>query len=219
VSSRTVVAIDGPAASGKSSTAQTVAERLGYLHVDSGSLYRAATAAALRINPNVASWTEASVLEAARKVSLLPARTSFYPAIDGKSAEEEIRGPGVTKNVSLVAKMPRVRAWVNERVREAATNHDVVVDGRDMGSFVFPEARIKIFLTADAETRARRRLLQRGAATDAQALLLETRAINERDQRDAEQTQPAPDAILIDSTDLSQAEQVDRIVALALHAS
>jgi len=219
VSSRTVVAIDGPAASGKSSTAQTVAERLGYLHVDSGSLYRAATAAALRINPNVASWTEASVLEAARKVSLLPARTSFYPAIDGKSAEEEIRGPGVTKNVSLVAKMPRVRAWVNERVREAATNHDVVVDGRDMGSFVFPEARIKIFLTADAETRAMRRLLQRGAATDAQALLLETRAINERDQRDAEQTQPAPDAILIDSTDLSQAEQVDRIVALALHAS
>ena len=219
MSSRTVVAIDGPAASGKSSTAQTVAERLGYLHVDSGSLYRAATAAALRINPNVASWTEASVLEAARKVSLLPARTSFYPAIDGKSAEEEIRGPGVTKNVSLVAKMPRVRAWVNERVREAATNHDVVVDGRDMGSFVFPEARIKIFLTADAETRAMRRLLQRGAATDAQALLLETRAINERDQRDAEQTQPAPDAILIDSTDLSQAEQVDRIVALALHAS
>lgn len=219
MSARSVVAIDGPAASGKSSTAQTVAERLGYLHVDSGSLYRAATAAALRSNEDVASWSQDTVLAAAQAVSLLPARTSFYPAIAGKSVEEEIRGVAVTKNVSLVAKMPLVRAWVNERVREAATNHDVVVDGRDMGTAVFPNARIKIFLTADAETRARRRLLQRGSATDPDALLRETRAINERDQRDAEQTQPAPDAILIDSTDLSQAEQVDRIVALAMHAS
>lgn len=215
---RAVIAIDGPAASGKSSTAQCVAQRLGYLHVDSGSLYRAATAAALRQSPDPTKWTDEIVLAAAKSVTLLPARTSFYPAIDGTSIEGEIRGQRVTQNVSAVAKMPRVRDWVNECVRAAAAAHDVVVDGRDMGSVVFPKARLKIFLTADAAMRAQRRLLQRGAAIEPETLAIETRAINERDQRDAQQTQPASDAILVDTTHLTQEEQVAKIVALALHA-
>src|SRR2546423_2388572 len=101
VSRRTaVIAIDGPAASGKSSTAQMVAERLGYLHVDSGSLYRAATAAILRIHKDPSTWNEDRVPTAAPPVELRAARTSFYPALDGRAMEEEIRGPHVTPHVS-----------------------------------------------------------------------------------------------------------------------
>ena len=215
MSEKTVITIDGPAASGKSSTAQMVAERLGFLHVDSGSLYRAATAAALRVVPNPSEWTEEIVLGAARAVSLLPARCSFYPVMGGRSVEEEIRGDHVTANVSAVAKMQKVRDWVNETVRSTAADHNVVVDGRDIGTVVFPKARLKIFLIADAEVRAKRRLLQKAAEMTDARLAEETRAIAERDARDASQTVPAGDAIVIDSTPLTQAEQVAKIVALA----
>lgn len=215
MSVKTVITIDGPAASGKSSTAQMVAERLGFFHVDSGSLYRAATAAALRVVPDPAGWTEPVVLGAARSVSLVPARASFYPVMGGRSVEEEIQGDLVTANVSTIAKMPRVRDWVNECVRNAAAAHDVVVDGRDIGTVVFPKARLKIFLIADAKVRARRRLLQKGGEITAGRLEEETRAIAARDARDAEQTAPAPDAIVIDSTLLTQEQQVAKIVALA----
>ena len=196
-----------------------VAERLGYLHVDSGSLYRAATAAALRVVPNPAEWTEEVVLGAARAVSLLPSRSSFYPVMGGRSVEEEIRGDLVTKNVSAVAKMPKVRGWVNECVRRTSTDHNVVVDGRDIGTVVFPKAALKIFLVADAEVRARRRLLQKGEEISAARLGEETGAIAERDRKDAEQTVPAADAVVIDSTLLTQPEQVAKIVALAGHGS
>jgi cytidylate kinase len=215
VSAKSAITIDGPAASGKSSTAQMVAERLGFLHVDSGSLYRAATAAALRVVPDPAEWTEEIVVDAARAISLLPARSSFYPVMGGRSVEEEIRTDLVTANVSAVAKMPHVREWVNECVRKAAREHDVVADGRDMGTAVFPAALLKIFLVADAEVRAKRRLLQKGAEITAERLRDETRAISERDTRDAEQTAPASDAIVIDSTNLTQQQQVEKIVALA----
>ena len=157
-----VIAIDGPAASGKSSTAQMVADKLGFLHVDSGSLYRAATAAILRGEADASRWTEEAVLHAAKPVELRAARTSFYPVLDGRSIEEEIRGPEVTRHVSRVAQMPRVREWVNEKVRETANSKNVVVDGRDMGTVVFPDAELKIFLVADSRERALRRLRQRG---------------------------------------------------------
>lgn len=216
MSEKSVITIDGPAASGKSSTAQMVATRLGFFHVDSGSLYRAATAATLRVASDPIGWTEDVVLGAARAVSLLPARASFYPAIGGRSIEEEIRGDRVTANVSTVARMTRVRQWVNECVKKAAADHDVVADGRDMGSAVFPKARLKIFLVAEAEVRARRRLLQKGVEITPRLLQEETRAIAGRDERDAKQTAPAPDAIVIDSTNLTQHEQVEKIVALAV---
>ena len=210
-----VIAIDGPAASGKSSTAQMVAEKLGFLHVDSGSLYRAATAAALRVESDASRWTEASVLDAARRVELRAARTSFYPALDGKAIEDEIRGAVVTRNVSRVAQMPRVRDWVNEKVRQAARSRDVVVDGRDMGTIVFPDADLKIFLVADSRERAARRLRQRGTPTSQQLLDDETIRIKERDALDARQTIPAADAVVIDTTDLTQPEQVEQIVTLS----
>jgi cytidylate kinase len=210
-----VIAIDGPAASGKSSTAQMVAEKLGFLHVDSGSLYRAATAAMLRREKDASRWTEQSVLEAARPLELRAARTSFYPVLEERAIEEEIRGPAVTRHVSRVAQMPRVREWVNAKVREAAESANVVVDGRDMGTVVFPDADLKIFLVADSRERALRRLRQRGTPTSQQVLDDETMRIKERDARDARQTVPAADAVTIDTTGLDQAEQVEQIVSLS----
>ena len=210
-----VIAIDGPAASGKSSTAQMVAEKLGYLHVDSGSLYRAATAAILRRHMGSSKWTEQDVLDAARPIELRAARTSFYPALEGRAIEDEIRGTEVTENVSRVAQMPRVREWVDERVREAARSADVVVDGRDIGTVVFPDADLKIFLVADPRERAARRLRQRGTPTSQMLLDDETIRITERDARDAGQTVPAADAVIIDTTGLTQQEQVEQIVTLA----
>lgn len=211
-----VIAIDGPAASGKSSTAQQVADKLGYLHVDSGSLYRAATAAALRSEKNPERWSEDLVLEAARPVELRAARTSFYPVLDGRAMEEEIRGDEVTRNVSRVAQMQRVRDWVNGLVRQSAERRNVVVDGRDMGTVVFPDADLKIFLVADTRERALRRLRQRGHEPPSeQTVADETIRINERDARDARQTVPAADAVTIDTTSLTQAEQVEQIVSLS----
>jgi len=214
-----VIAIDGPAASGKSSTAQMVAEKLGFLHVDSGSLYRAATAAILRTDGDAARWTEQGVLAASAGVELRAARTSFYPALDGRAIEDEIRGLEVTRNVSLVARMPGVREWVNQKVREAAASRDVVVDGRDMGTVVFPAADLKIFLVAEPRERAARRLRQRGTPTSTQLLDDETIRLTERDALDARQTVPAADAVIIDTTRLTQQEQVEQIVSLSVQRS
>ena len=211
-----MIAIDGPAASGKSSTAHWIASVLGVRHVDSGALYRAATAAAIRSGAPADAWTEDSVLAAARSVTLSPRETSFAPCIDGHDVEAEIRGAAVTRHVSQVAQMPRVRDWVNGLVRETASRHDVVVDGRDMGTAVFPDATLKVFLIADPWERARRRLTQQMARrpTDAE-IAEETDRIVQRDASDATQTVQAKDAVLIDTTYLTQPEQVDRIVALA----
>lgn len=216
---RIVIAIDGPAASGKSSTAQWVADRLGFRHVDSGSLYRAATAARLRKggDRSDAKWTEDEVLDIAkRQVRLVAAKRSFVPEIDNASADDEIRGADVTRHVSAVARMQRVRDWVNQQVRDAAKKNSLVVDGRDIGTAVFPDADLKIFLVADPWERARRRLVQQlqRAPTD-EEIAEETDRLVQRDARDAQQSEKAPDAVVLDTTYLTQEEQVDRIVALA----
>lgn len=214
-----VVAIDGPAASGKSSTAKWVAEELGFRHVDSGALYRAATAAALRENADSAQWTPVSVLAAARIVSLVPGETTFHAHLDGKAAESELRGGEVTSRVSLVAKMPAVREWVNAMVRKAAEGSAIVVDGRDMGTAVFPQARVKVFLVADPFERAKRRLIQRLQRQPTEdEVAAEVDELVHRDAKDEAQTVQAADAVLIDTTYLTQEEQVDRIVALARRA-
>lgn len=211
-----VVAIDGPAASGKSSTAQWVAAELGFRHVDSGALYRAATAAALRTGRPATDWTPAWVAEQAARITLVPTETSFAPQIDGTRVDEEIRGAEVTRHVAMVAQMLPVRAWVNEQVRAVARSFDVVCDGRDMGTAVFPDAELKVFLVADPWERARRRLVQRlGRRPSDAEVAEETDRLVQRDAADATQTVQARDAVLIDTTYLTQPEQVERIVALA----
>lgn len=211
-----VIAIDGPAASGKSSTAHWVAETLGYLHVDSGALYRALTAARLRDGDDPEKWTVESVVAKGSRIAVETGATMFAPMIDGEQVSDEIRTPEVTKLVSRVARMPEARAWVNERVRKCSKAHDVVADGRDMGTAVFPDAQLKIFLVADPWERARRRLIQRlGRRPAEQEIADECDRLVQRDAHDATQTVQAKDAVLIDTTYLTQPEQVERIVALA----
>ncbi len=211
-----VVAIDGPAASGKSSTAHWVAERLSYRHIDSGAVYRAATAATMHSHPSPELWTDEIVLASAASIALRERGDSFEPVFAGVPMEAMIRGLDVTQNVSRVARMPAVRLWVNDKVRAAADGFDVVADGRDIGTVVFPDADLKIFLVADSWERARRRLTQRLSRrpTDAE-IAVETELLVQRDARDAMQTMQAKDAVLIDTTYLTQEEQVERIVALA----
>ena len=210
-----VIAIDGPAASGKSSTAHRIAERLGFLHIDSGALYRAATAAALRQGDDPTTWTPESVLEAARPVTLAQGKRAFVPAIDGEQLDSEVRRADVTANVSRVAQMQPVRDWVNELVRAAAQSRDVVVDGRDMGTAVFPDAALKVYLVADPWERARRRLIQTiGRAPSDEEIAAETDRLVKRDAADATQSAAAKDAVLVDTTYVTQEEQVERIVAV-----
>ncbi|HET7621405.1 MAG TPA: (d)CMP kinase [Gemmatimonadaceae bacterium] len=214
--SNLVVAIDGPAASGKSSTARMVAERLGFCHVDSGSLYRAATAAALRRSGNADAWSEEDVRRAVAGLTLRAVVGAVVPVLEGEPLGEELRSAEVTRHVSRVAQMPRIREWVNELVRASASSHSVVVDGRDIGTVVFPRADLKVFLVADPWERARRRLRQRsGRDPSEEEIAAETERLVQRDARDATQTVQAKDAVLIDTTHLTQEAQVERIVALA----
>ena len=211
-----VIAIDGPAASGKSSTAQWVAKQLGIRHVDSGALYRALTAVALERNPDATEWSVDDVLTGGARISMIPGERTFIPLIDGARDDERLRGSDVTGGVSTVAQIQEARAWVNAQVRAAALQYAVVVDGRDIGTVVFPDATLKIFLVADPWERARRRLQQRLARAPAEdEIAEETELLVRRDAADQTQTVQARDAVLLDTTYLTQAEQVARIVALA----
>lgn len=217
-----VIAIDGPAASGKSSTAALVARRLGWTHLDSGALYRAVTLAVIdRLAEPDRSGPRIVALAEQLPVRLVLVGETFRPEVAGVDAELEIRSDRVTAHVSGIAAIPEVRVWVNARQREAVAHHPVgvVVDGRDIGTVVFPDAPLKIFLTASAEERARRRLTQRGQQPDAGQRARESLALEARDRADATRPiaplKPADDAVALDSTRLSLDEQVERVAALA----
>src|SRR6266566_4461841 len=223
-----VVAVDGPAASGKSSTAQAVARRLGWAHLDSGALYRAITLAVLDNLGETGKgkgerWRPQQIIGLAED---LPVRVVlvgdvYRPEVAGVAVEEAIRSDRVTRRVSEIAAIPEVRRWVNARQREAVRDHPVgvVVDGRDIGTVVFPEAPLKVFLTASAAERARRRLAQRGGSVSADDLEREVHALAARDDADSRRPvaplKPAADAVLLDTTSVSLDEQVARVVALA----
>jgi cytidylate kinase len=216
-----VIAIDGPAASGKSSTAALVARRLGWAHLDSGALYRALTLAAL---DNIGErWSGQRIVALAEDlpVRLVLVGDVFRPEVAGVDVEAEIRSERVTRHVSAVAAIPEVRTWVNARQREAATAHPtgVVVDGRDIGTVVFPDAPVKVFLTATPDERARRRLTQRGGAAAPGDVRRESQALAARDAADATRPvaplKPADDAVLLDSTTLTLEQQVREVVELA----
>ena len=221
-----VVAIDGPAASGKSSTAALVAEQLGWAHLDSGALYRALTLATLDNLDNLDNLHQPSGQKIIGLAEDLPVRLvlvggSFRPEVAGVDVEEAIRSERVTRHVSQIAAIPEVRTWVNARQREAAADHPsgVVVDGRDIGTVVFPDAPLKVFLTATPDERARRRLSQRGRAVADDDVRRESRALAARDEADSTRTvaplKAAADAVLLDSTALTLDEQVRQVVELA----
>ena len=225
-----VIAIDGPAASGKSSTAGMVAERLGWVHLDSGALYRALTLAALDNlreggRRKGEEWPAQQVVDLAGRlpVRLVLAGNSFRPEVAGADVAQAIRGERVTRVVSVVAAMPEVRTWVNTQQRRAVEGMEggggVVVDGRDIGTIVFPEAPLKVFLTATPHERARRRLFQRGQAVDMELVRRESQALEARDAADSNRRvaplKPAQDAVFLDTTALTLEEQVTRVVELA----
>jgi cytidylate kinase len=223
-----VIAIDGPAASGKSSTAALVARRLGWAHLDSGALYRALTLAALDNIRDAGSgkrdtWSGQKIVGLAEElpVRLVLVGDVFRPEVAGVDVEEAIRSERVTRHVSAVAAIPEVRVWVNARQRAATAAHPsgVVVDGRDIGTVVFPDAPVKVFLTATPDERARRRLSQRGRAVGADEVRRESQALAARDEADTTRPvaplKPAADAVLLDSTALTLEEQVSRVVELA----
>lgn len=225
-----VIAIDGPSASGKSSTARAVAEALGFSHLDSGALYRGVTLVALREAGRRGGAERAplevlepgEILRAAedRGLMLQPDGAGFGAYLEGEPADHAIRGAEVTAHVSAIAAAPAVREWVNSHLRAMVrTGRDVVVDGRDIGTVVFPDADLKIFLTATPEARAGRRLVQRGAATDPVRLQAETAALAARDHADSSRAvaplRQAADAVELDTTQLGFHDQVDRILALA----
>lgn len=222
-----VIAIDGPAASGKSSTAGLVADRLGWAHLDSGALYRALTLAAL---DNLGEgrkgdeWPAQQVLALAERlpVRLVLVGRQFRPEVAGADVELAIRSDRVTRHVSVLAAIPDVRTWVNTQQRlavEGGQGRGVVVDGRDIGTVVFPEAPLKIFLTATPDERARRRLFQRGQAVDVELVRRESEVLAARDTADSNRRiaplKAAPDAVLLDTTTLTLEQQVAHVVELA----
>jgi len=218
-----VVAIDGPAASGKSSTARAVARAIGFHHLDSGALYRALTRVALdaRLDPDHLDVPALLTLAEQRGLGLRPEGEDFVPLLDGAPAEALIRTAEVTAAVSAVSAVPEVRDWANARMRALAeAGVPVVVDGRDIGSIVFPEAGLKIFLSARPLVRAMRRLAQRGGAEPTEAEIhAEADRLRARDKADSSRpvaplTSP-DDAVQVDTSRMDFAEQVEGIASLA----
>ena len=226
-----VIAIDGPAASGKSSTAALVARRLGWAHLESGALYRAITLAVLdnlgeQGAGSAERWSAERIIALAEDlpVRLVLVDDLFRPEVAGVDVAQAIRSERVTQRVSEIAAIPEVRHWVNVQQREAVQGHarGVVVDGRDIGTVVFPDAPLKVFLTASPEERARRRLAERGGTGggggDAE-LRQEAEVLEARDRADSTRVvaplRAAADAVVLDTTRLSLEQQVQAVVALA----
>jgi cytidylate kinase len=216
-----VIAIDGPAGSGKSTTAREVAARLGLPHVESGALYRAITLAGLDNGAPLDDGQRLVALASALPIRLDLTESGFRPEVAGTDVSEAIRSERVTQHVSAVSAIPAVRAWVNGEVRVAVKAHPrgAVLDGRDIGTVVFPDAVVKVFLTATPEERARRRLLQDGHEVSAEALAREVALLGRRDAADSEREvaplRAADDAVRLDTSDLSFEAQVEAIVTLA----
>jgi cytidylate kinase len=216
-----IITIDGRAGTGKSSTAKSVAKALSFRHLDSGAFYRALTHAALRAGIPVERWADLSARDLdALAVSASVRAGAIRFSMDGEDITYALRSTEVDEAVSSMARVPAVRGWLLDRLRAVADSTDLVADGRDMGTVVFPGAKLKVFLTCDDRVRARRRLLEReGSEPSADEIEEEVGRLTERDRVDMERTasplrQPE-DAVVIDTTDLTMAEQIGRIVTLA----
>ena len=217
------VAIDGPMGSGKSTVARELARRLRFRYVDTGAMYRAVAVVAIRrgVDPD----DPAAVAALARTITLtLPLSLDGTPgvAVDGEDVTPDLRSVEVNQIVAKIARVPEVRTVLGALQRSLATGGRVVMEGRDIGSVILPQAKIKVFLTASPETRAQRRQ-QELAAAGTPRPLSEVRRILEEDDRIASTRQLAPlrlaeGAVVIDSTDLSVDQVVAQIAALVNQA-
>ena len=210
-----MVSIDGPAGSGKSSVARTVAEELGVVDLNTGAAYRAVALVALREGVDLADG--ASLAAISQRVSL----DGGGARVDGEPIlEEELRAPEVSAAASMVSAVPEVRAVLLDVQRRAAKRAreqgGAVVEGRDIGTVVLPDAELKIYLSAAPEERARRRAYQTGREAELDRI---REAMKKRDRQDSERAtsplKPAPDAIVLDTTSLSLESVVSRVLELA----
>jgi cytidylate kinase len=207
-----VIAIDGPAGAGKSTVAACLARQLGYVNIESGAMYRALALKAVESDVSFDDERALVALAADSKITLEPTLQGNRVLLDGQDVSERIREADVTEAASRVSVHPGVREWAVARQRELGAQGGVVMEGRDIGTKVFPDAEVKIFLDADPSVRGERRFKQGGAAEKPEAVVKELR---ERDRRDRERAvsplEPAADAVVIDSTRLSIDEVLARI--------
>lgn len=217
-----VIAIDGPAGAGKSTIASRLARKLGYVNLESGAMYRAL---ALKAIMNDVSFDEsAPLLKLAEnsKIELQPRMDGNRVLLDTEDVSRRIRERDVTEGASRVSLHPAVREWMVARQRELGVNGGVIMEGRDIGTVVFPNAELKIFLDADPRVRAERRIEQ-VQAKDPDAAKALAEELKRRDQRDstrvASPLAPAADAVVLDSSKLSVEEVLARIEELILERS
>ena len=217
-----LIAVDGPSGTGKSTVSRAVAQRLGAGYLDTGAMYRLVTLAVLRAGIDPA--------DAAAVADLLPHITFSSPVdpdhqrhtLNGRDVTDEIRGEAVTVAVTPVSATPAVRSWLLDRQRDLAHSGPMVVEGRDIGTVIAPDADLKVFLTADAGERARRRYRQNTGGTavmDQVAVAAVAADLDRRDTVDSSRAVAplalAPDAVIVDSSGLELSETVARILALA----
>jgi cytidylate kinase len=201
-----IVAIDGPAGAGKSTVARALAGRLGFRYLDTGAMYRALTWLALEQAVDLDRGEGLGDLAEASAIAFDRNRVS----IAGEDVSDAIRQPEIDRIVSTVARHPEVREVMRDRQRELAEQGDAVIEGRDIGTVVCPNADVKVYLVADPDERARRRVADR-PEIGAEALATDLRL---RDQSDAAQMEPAPDAVRIDTTHMTVDEVVDQVAKL-----
>jgi CMP/dCMP kinase len=202
-----IVAIDGPAGAGKSTVARALAERLGFRYLDTGAMYRALTWLAMHRGIDLSDADKLGELARAEPVTF---EDESRVRIAGLDITSSIREQRIDRMVSVVARHPAVRETMRERQRELGRDGNVVIEGRDIGTVVAPDAEVKVYLVADRDVRARRRMADRpGIGADALATDLRN-----RDAKDADRMQRADDAQEIDTTNSSVDEVVDKIEAL-----
>ncbi len=213
-----MVTIDGPAASGKSTVARLLAEKLGASFLDTGAMYRAVTLAAFEVGVDMNDEEKLLGVLDSREFQFAVREARMAVSIDGVDVTERIRRPEVTANARYIASAAKLREKLVEMQRQfAAGEKKIVTEGRDQGTVAFPDADVKFYLTADARERARRRQSEMPAEAGKENLEQIQRAIEERDKSDEERVigplRPAEDAVVVDTTDLSIEEVVEKLLS------